>query len=110
MPQISTKAHDMPASPIRKLVPFAEGAKKLGRKVYHLNIGQPDIETPEVVRKKMQMLDLQVVEYSNSEGITAYRDGLVQYYQSKAISLVRENIMVTTGGSEALVFAFMTCL
>jgi aspartate aminotransferase len=109
MPQISTKAHDMPASPIRKLVPFAEGAKKLGRKVYHLNIGQPDIETPEVVRKKMQMLDLQVVEYSNSEGITAYRDGLVQYYQSKAISLVRENIMVTTGGSEALVFAFMTC-
>ncbi|MEN9640704.1 MAG: hypothetical protein RLZZ262_2573 [Bacteroidota bacterium] len=109
MPQISTKAHDMPASPIRKLVPFAETAKKAGRKVYHLNIGQPDIETPEIVRQKMQQLDLKVVEYSNSEGIVAYRDGLVQYYGSKDITLSREHIMVTTGGSEALVFAFMTC-
>lgn len=109
MPQISTKAHDMPASPIRKLVPFAETAKKAGRKVYHLNIGQPDIETPEIVRQKMQQLDLKVVEYSNSEGIVAYRDGLVQYYGSKDIALSREHIMVTTGGSEALVFAFMTC-
>ena len=109
MPHISTKAHDMPASPIRKLVPYAEAAKKLGRKVYHLNIGQPDIETPEIVRQKMQLLDLKVVEYSNSEGIAAYRDGLVNYYDSKSIALTREHIMVTTGGSEALVFAFMTC-
>ncbi len=109
MPNISSKAHDMPASPIRKLVPFAEAAKKAGRKVYHLNIGQPDIETPEVVRQKMQQLDLKVVEYSNSEGITAYRDGLVHYYGSKNIALSREHVMVTTGGSEALVFAFMTC-
>ncbi|MFM9985370.1 MAG: pyridoxal phosphate-dependent aminotransferase [Flavobacteriales bacterium] len=109
MPNISQKAHDMPASPIRKLVPFAEAAKKLGRKVYHLNIGQPDIETPQVVRDKMKELELRVVEYSNSEGIAAYRDGLIRYYDSKQISLTRENIMVTTGGSEALVFAFMTC-
>jgi aspartate aminotransferase len=109
MPNISQKAHDMPASPIRKLVPFAEAAKKLGRTVYHLNIGQPDIETPQIVREKMKELDLKVVEYSNSEGIAAYRDGLIRYYNSKDISLQRENIMVTTGGSEALVFAFMTC-
>lgn len=109
MPNISQKAHDMPASPIRKLVPFAEAAKKLGRKVYHLNIGQPDIETPQVVREKMKELELKVVEYSNSEGIASYRDGLIRYYESKEISLQRENIMVTTGGSEALVFAFMTC-
>lgn len=99
----------MPASPIRKLVPYAEAAKKLGRKVYHLNIGQPDIETPEIVRQKMKELDLKVVEYSNSEGIMDYRKGLVGYYNSKDISLQTENIMVTTGGSEALVFAFMTC-
>jgi aspartate aminotransferase len=99
----------MPASPIRKLVPFSEAAKKQGRKVYHLNIGQPDIETPEVVRSKMKELDLKVVEYSNSDGIAAYRQGLAAYYASKSIELIPEQIMVTTGGSEALVFAFMTC-
>ncbi len=99
----------MPASPIRKLVPYAEAAKRLGRKVYHLNIGQPDIETPEVVRTKMKELDLKVVEYSNSDGIAAYRQGLTKYYASKSIDLTPEQIMVTTGGSEALVFAFMTC-
>ena len=109
MPSISQKAHDMPASPIRKLVPFSEAAKKAGRKVYHLNIGQPDIETPLVVREKMKQLDLKVVEYSNSEGIAQYRAGLVKYYASKEIHLTQENIMVTTGGSEALIFAFMTC-
>lgn len=99
----------MPASPIRKLVPFAEAAKQKGRKVYHLNIGQPDIETPEVVRTKMRELNLQVVEYSNSEGIAQYREGLVGYYASKGIQLNVKDVMVTTGGSEALVFAFMTC-
>jgi aspartate aminotransferase len=109
MPDISSKAVAMPASPIRKLVPFAEAAKKLGRKVYHLNIGQPDIETPEVVRAQMKELDLKVVEYSNSDGIAAYRQGLTKYYSSKSIHLTPEQIMVTTGGSEALVFAFMTC-
>ncbi len=109
MPGISSKAVAMPASPIRKLVPYAEAAKKLGRKVYHLNIGQPDIETPEVVRTKMKELDLKVVEYSNSDGIAAYRQGLTKYYASKSIELSPDQIMVTTGGSEALVFAFMTC-
>jgi aspartate aminotransferase len=109
MPGISSKAVAMPASPIRKLVPYAEAAKKLGRKVYHLNIGQPDIETPEVVRSKMKELDLKVVEYSNSDGIAAYRHGLTKYYASKSIELSPDQIMVTTGGSEALVFAFMTC-
>jgi aspartate aminotransferase len=109
MPHISSKAVAMPASPIRKLVPFAEAAKKQGRKVYHLNIGQPDIETPEVVRIKMKELDLKVVEYSNSDGIAAYRQGLTKYYASKSIDLTPDQIMVTTGGSEALVFAFMTC-
>jgi aspartate aminotransferase len=95
--------------PIRKLVPFAESAKKAGRKVYHLNIGQPDIETPEVVRTRMRELDLRVVEYSNSEGMLAYREGLSAYYRGKGIELGTEHIMVTTGGSEALVFGFMTC-
>ena len=109
MPSISSKAVAMPASPIRKLVPFAEAAKKQGRKVYHLNIGQPDIETPEVVRAKMKELDLKVVEYSNSDGIAAYRQGLMKYYATKSIELTPDQIMVTTGGSEALVFAFMTC-
>lgn len=109
MPSISSKAVAMPASPIRKLVPFAEAAKKQGRKVYHLNIGQPDIETPEVVRAKMKELDLKVVEYSNSDGIAAYRQGLTKYYATKSIELTPDQIMVTTGGSEALVFAFMTC-
>jgi aspartate aminotransferase len=109
MPSISSKAVAMPASPIRKLVPFAEAAKKQGRKVYHLNIGQPDIETPEVVRAKMKELDLKVVEYSNSDGIAAYRQGLTKYYATKSSELTPDQIMVTTGGSEALVFAFMTC-
>ena len=109
MPQISDKAHHMPASPIRKLVPFSEAAKKAGRKVYHLKIGQPDIETPQVVRDRMKELELKVVEYSNSEGMAPYRQGLAGYYASKNISLQPDNIMITTGGSEALVFAFMTC-
>lgn len=109
MPHVSDKAHRMPASPIRKLVPFAEAAKKAGRKVYHLNIGQPDIETPFVVREKIRTMDLRVLEYSNSEGIASYRKGLAGYYEGKGIGVKAENIMITTGGSEALVFAFMTC-
>ena len=109
MPSISQKAVFMPASPIRKLVPFAEEAKRKGRTVYHLNIGQPDIETPEIVREGMRQLDMKVVEYSNSEGMLNYRRGLVDYYSSKSISLDVSDIMITTGGSEALVFAFMTC-
>ncbi len=100
----------MPASPIRKLVPFSEAAKKRGTKVYHLNIGQPDIETPQVVRDAMRAQDARVIEYSNSEGMMPYREGLKKYYASKDIQLDVSDIMVTTGGSEALVFAFMSTL
>ena len=100
----------MPASPIRKLVPYSEAAKKAGRTVYHLNIGQPDIETPEIVMEKIRQTEIKVIEYSNSEGMAAYRTGLVGYYKSKDINIEPTDLMVTTGGSEALVFAFMTCL
>lgn len=109
MPRISSKGLEMPASPIRKLVPFAEAAKKAGKKVYHLNIGQPDIETPSVVMDALRNTDIKVIEYSNSEGMALYRTGLVKYYASKSISLEAKDIMITTGGSEALVFAFMSC-
>jgi aspartate aminotransferase len=110
MPHLSSKAEAMPASPIRKLVPFSEAAKKRGTKVYHLNIGQPDIETPQVVRDAMRAQDARVIEYSNSEGMMPYREGLKKYYATKDIQLDVSDIMVTTGGSEALVFAFMSTL
>ena len=100
----------MPPSPIRKLVPYAEEAKKRGTTVYHLNIGQPDIETPEIVRKKMKETDLKVLEYSHSAGFESYRKGLVKYYHKYGIEITHNDIIVTTGGSEALIFGFMTCL
>ena len=100
----------MPASPIRKLVPYAEAATKQGKKVYHLNIGQPDIETPQVVLDAMHNFDQRVIEYSNSEGIASYREGLARYYQNISIDLKAEDILITTGGSEALLFAFQSCL
>ncbi len=110
MPTTTTKALNMPSSPIRKLVPFAEKAKKEGKTVYHLNIGQPDIETPEVVLNKMKNLDLKVVEYSHSAGFKSYREGLAKYYANLGIALDSEKeIMITTGGSEALIFAFQCC-
>ncbi len=110
MPILSSKANKMPASPIRKLVPFSEQAKKEGKHVYHLNIGQPDIATPKVVLDKMKNLDIDVVEYSHSAGFNSYRKGLAKYYQGFDIELNPEKeIMITTGGSEALVFAFQTC-
>ena len=110
MPKLSQKANQMPASPIRKLVPYAEEAKRKGKKVYHLNIGQPDIETPKVVLDTMKNLELKVVEYSHSAGFQSYREGLADYYKSFGIELNPNNeIMITTGGSEALVFAFQTC-
>lgn len=99
----------MPASPIRKLVPYAEAAKAAGRTVYHLNIGQPDIKTPDVALDRMRNLKRDVIEYSNSEGFKSYREGLAAYYRSRSITIGFEDIMVTTGGSEALVFAFMSC-
>jgi len=110
MPKLSLKADLMPASPIRKLVPYAEKAKKDGRTVYHLNIGQPDIETPEVALDAMHNMDMKVVEYSHSAGFITYRQGLSDYYKKLGFDLNPDNeIMITTGGSEALLFAFQTC-
>lgn len=110
MPKISQKAVDMPASPIRKLVPYADKAKKDGKKVYHLNIGQPDIETPEVALNAIKNFDQKVIEYSHSAGFESYRIGLAAYYQKTGIPVNSEDIIITTGGSEALIFGFMsTC-
>lgn len=109
MPKISEKAQHMPASPIRKLVPFADDAKKRGIKIYHLNIGQPDIETPAVMLEAIKNTNLKVVEYSNSAGIESYRVKLAKYYQSFNIPAEPADILITTGGSEALQFAFNTC-
>ncbi len=100
----------MPESPIRKLVPFAEKAKKAGKKVYHLNIGQPDIETPEVALNAIHNYTDKVVEYSHSAGLESYRKGLANYYQDLGIAISYEDLMVTTGGSEALLFALNSCL
>ncbi len=108
MPKISQKAMDMPASPIRKLVPFSEAAKKQGKTVYHLNIGQPDIETPQVALDAIKNLDRTVLEYSHSAGFESYRNGLSAYYIKTGINVQPEDILITTGGSEALIFGFMT--
>ncbi|MDA9898321.1 pyridoxal phosphate-dependent aminotransferase [Flavobacteriales bacterium] len=110
MPQISTKGTKMPESPIRKLVPFAEGAKKEGKTVFHLNIGQPDIQSPEVALDAIHNFEDKVVEYSHSAGFESYRKGLANYYQNVGIAIDHTNVMVTTGGSEALLFALNTCL
>ena len=100
----------MPESPIRKLVPYAEQAKKNGKKVYHLNIGQPDIETPQVALDAVKNFSKQVVEYSHSAGFESYRKGLASYYQSLDINISYDELMITTGGSEALLFALNSCL
>lgn len=110
MPKISTKGANMPASPIRKLVPFAEKAKKAGVKIYHLNIGQPDIETPQVMLDAVKNFSPNVVEYSHSAGIESYRKKLAQYYKTYQIDLDYTDIMVTTGGSEAIQIAMSACL
>ena len=110
MPRISTKGQQMPDSPIRKLAPFAVAAKAAGRKVLHLNIGQPDIETPEVAREAVKEMERTVIEYSPSDGFASYREGLASYYASVGVEVGPEQIIVTTGGSEALVFAFQACL
>ncbi|MCB8965160.1 MAG: pyridoxal phosphate-dependent aminotransferase [Bacteroidales bacterium] len=110
MPKISEKGMAMPASPIRKLVPFAEEAKRKGRKVYHLNIGQPDIPTPEIAMKAIHNCDIKVVEYSHSAGIESYRKGLANYYKGIGIDITHNDIIITNGGSEAITIAFMTCL
>jgi aspartate aminotransferase len=108
MPKIAQKAIDMPASPIRKLVPYADAAKKKGKTVYHLNIGQPDIETPEVALHAIKNFDQKVIEYTHSAGLESYRNGLSAFYQRTGLPVNPEDIIITTGGSEALIFGFMT--
>jgi aspartate aminotransferase len=108
MPVISNKAVDMPASPIRRLVPYSEKAKKEGKTVYHLNIGQPDIETPQVALDAIHNFEPRVLEYSHSAGFESYRTKLAAYYQSIGIHVTSDNLLVTTGGSEALIFGLMT--
>lgn len=105
MPKISLKGQQMPESPIRKLVPYAEIAKKKGHKVYHLNIGQPDIKTPEVALNAVKNADITVLEYSHSAGFESYRNKLAAYYQKQGLPINTEDIIITTGGSEALLFA-----
>ncbi len=106
MPVISQKGASMPESPIRKLVPFAENAVKNGKKVYYLNIGQPDIKTPQVALDAVKNNDLSVLEYSHSAGFQSLRDGMANYYNNLSLNVNTDNIIVTTGGSEALLFAF----
>jgi aspartate aminotransferase len=110
MPKISHKGLSMPESPIRKLVPFAEKAKKNGKQVFHLNIGQPDIQTPQVALDAISNFSKKVVEYSHSAGFESYRIGLSKYYQNIGIEVDHNDLMVTTGGSEALLFALSSCL
>lgn len=107
---ISNRGLAMPASPIRKLVPYAEAAKKRGIKVYHLNIGQPDIETPKTVLDAVRHSDFKVLEYSHSAGNESYRRKLVEYYSRVGINIDFNQIIITTGGSEAILFGFMACL
>ncbi|GAB5539399.1 MAG: pyridoxal phosphate-dependent aminotransferase [Salibacteraceae bacterium] len=99
----------MPESPIRKLVPYAEAAIEAGKEVIHLNIGQPDIETPEVALRAVKNFDQKVIEYSHSAGFESYRKGLAEYYNGKGIDVDHNDIIVTNGGSEAILFAMMTC-
>ena len=110
MPVISHRGSSMPPSPIRKLVPFAEAAKKRGTKVYHLNIGQPDIETPQAILDAVRHTDMKVLEYSHSAGFESYRKKLVKYYAGHNVEVNHNQIIVTTGGSEAILFAIMSCL
>ena len=110
MPNISQRGVNMPASPIRKLVPLANQAKAKGTKVYHLNIGQPDLPTPEVAMEAMRRIDRKVLEYSPSEGIRSFREKLVKYYAKFNILVDVDDIIITTGGSEAVFFSFMACL
>lgn len=110
MPKISERGVLMPPSPIRKLTPFADKAKQKGLKVYHLNIGQPDIETPPAIIEAVHKADVKVLEYSPSQGFESYRKKLTGYYASRNIQVNPNEIIVTTGGSEAILFALMSCL
>src|SRR5206468_924131 len=110
MLHISQRGQEMPPSPIRKLVPYAESAKKKGIKVYHLNIGQPDIETPPYILDAVRTSNIKVLEYSHSAGNESYRKKLVKYYTSVGIDISPEQIIITTGGSEAIMFGFFSCM
>ena len=110
MPKISNKGNAMPSSPIRKLVPFSDEAKKRGVHVYHLNIGQPDIETPKGALKQLHDTDIKVLAYSHSAGILSFRKKLVEYYKRFNINVTEDEIIVTNGGSEGILFAFNACL
>jgi aspartate aminotransferase len=110
MPKISNKGLAMPQSPIRKLVPFAEKAYAEGKKVYHLNIGQPDIKTPQVAIDAVKTMSLDILAYTRSEGSDDYRHKIAEYYKGVNINVAKEDIIVTTGGSEALLFAFGTIM
>ncbi len=110
MPQISDKGRLMPESPIRKLVPYAEAARAAGRTVFPLNIGQPDIKTPEVAMDAIRNCTEKVIEYSHSAGNVSYRKKLAKYYQNIGININEEEMLITTGGSEAITFAMMSCM
>jgi aspartate aminotransferase len=110
MPKISERGIEMPASPIRKLVPLSDSAKARGLKVYHLNIGQPDLPTPQVAIDAIRNIDRTVLEYSPSNGNRSYREKLVHYYAKYDINVAADDIIITTGGSEAVLFAFLACL
>lgn len=110
MPNISEKGRKMPESPIRKLVPYSETAKKKGHKVYHLNIGQPDIKTPEVALEAIKNNTIQILEYSHSAGFESYRNKLAASYQKHGVNVNPQDIIITTGGSEALLFALGSTL
>lgn len=110
MLQISQRGRMMPASPIRKLVPFADAASQSGVHIYHLNIGQPDIDTPQIALDAVRNSDFKILEYSHSAGNESYRRKLAKYYNTVNIHVDHNEIIVTTGGSEALLFGFMSCL
>lgn len=110
MPQISERAIEMPQSPIRKLAPLANAAKERGVHVYHLNIGQPDLATPQEGLDILRNIDRHILEYSPSQGFKSYREKLVKYYEKYNINLTADDIIITSGGSEAVLFSFMSCL
>jgi aspartate aminotransferase len=110
MPEISVRGMEMPESPIRKLAPLANAAKERGVKIYHLNIGQPDLPTPQVALDAIRNIDRKVLEYSPSQGYRSYREKLVNYYAKYNINVTADDIIITSGGSEAVLFSFLSCL